>query len=68
MNVVLWGYIEQNIFRGMHALLQYSVNPTEKNGCRNYAGVGLIFHYKQTVGGFLLIMRISLINVNGPVN
>ncbi len=54
MNVVLWGYIEQNIFRGMHALLQYSVNPTGKNGCRNYAGVGLIFHYKQTVGGFFV--------------
>lgn len=51
LNTVLWGYAEQRIFPHVHMLLQYSISPTEKKGCRNYAGAGFVFQCKNTTGG-----------------
>lgn len=50
-NAVLWGYVEQLISPRVHILLQYSISPTEKRGCRHYAGAGFVFQCKNTTGG-----------------
>lgn len=54
ISTVLWGYIEQRVFRNVHLLLQYSVSPAAYLNCRNYVGVGMVFHKKQTVGGIFI--------------
>lgn len=51
LNTIFWGYIEQHLSRNINILIQYSVNPTEKKGCRSYSGIGLLFHIKNTTGG-----------------
>lgn len=53
-NTVVWGYVEQYLSQRIHLLAQYSINPTDKMGCRNYAGGGLLCHCKQTIGGFFV--------------
>lgn len=54
ISTVLWGYIEKRVFRNVHLLLQYSVSPAAYLNCRNYVGVGMVFHKKQTVGGIFI--------------
>lgn len=39
---VWWAYVEQCIGRNVYALLQYSVNPFVRKGCRSYAGAGCV--------------------------
>lgn len=51
LNSIFWGYLEQHIFRNINILIQYSVNPTEKSGCRNYAGIGILLRLKNSTGG-----------------
>ena len=51
LNTVLWGYAEQKLSSGLYALFQYSINPTEKQGCRSYVGGGLVMRYKKIEGG-----------------
>lgn len=51
LNSIFWGYIEQHLSRHINILIQYSVNTTEKKGCRNYSGIGILFHIKNTTGG-----------------
>lgn len=51
LNTVLWGYAEQKLSSGLYALFQYSINPTEKQGCRSYVGSGLVMRYKKIEGG-----------------
>lgn len=51
LNTVIWTYAEQHLSSRVYALCQYSFNPTEKNGCRSYAGAGLVWHCGKTEGG-----------------
>lgn len=50
-NAVVWGYAEQKVFDHWYLLVQYSVNPTAKTGCRSYAGGGLVAHYGRLEAG-----------------
>lgn len=47
-NTIVWGYAEQRLTHNLHLLAQYSINPTERTGCRRYAGIGLIISAGKT--------------------
>lgn len=44
MSALVWGYAEQRLCSRLYAMAQYSINPSVKEGCRNYAGAGLVLH------------------------
>lgn len=44
LNTLVWGYVEQRLSNQLYLLAQYSINPSVKEGCRNYAGAGLVLH------------------------
>lgn len=51
LNSVVWAYMEQRLSAHVYGMLQYSVNPTERKGCRNYVGAGFVWHWAGTEGG-----------------
>lgn len=51
LNRVAWGYAEQRLSSHLYALIQYSTNPSVKDGCRCYGGAGLLFHCRKTTAG-----------------
>lgn len=51
LNAVFWAYAEQSISRNLHLLLQYSVAPGMRDGCRHYAAAGVIFGSGKNQGG-----------------
>lgn len=51
VNCVFWGYVEQCLSPHCLLLLQYSADPTAGNGCRRYAGGGLVAHLGVSEAG-----------------
>lgn len=51
LNKMAWGYAEQRLSAHLYALMQYSMNPSVKDGCRSYVGAGLLFHFRKTTAG-----------------
>ena len=58
---IIWGYAEQRLAPGLHALLQGSFQSGTSRGCKSYAGAGLTWQCSPTTPDFPL-------HTNGPVN
>lgn len=48
---IIWGYAEQRLAPGLHALLQGSFQSGASKGCKSYAGAGLTWQCGKTEGG-----------------
>ena len=48
---IIWGYAEQRLAPGLHALLQGSFQSGTSRGCKSYAGTGLTWQCGKTEGG-----------------
>ena len=48
---IIWGYAEQRLAPGLHALLQGSFQSGTSRGCKSYAGIGLTWQCGKTEGG-----------------
>lgn len=49
VNVLVWGYAEQRLSSRLHVMAQYSINPSSmKEGCRSYAGAGVVLHARNS--------------------
>ncbi len=48
---IIWGYAEQRLAPGLHALLQGSFQSGASRGCKSYAGAGLTWQCGKTEGG-----------------
>lgn len=44
MSTLVWGYAEQRLYSRFYVMAQYSINPSIKEGCRSYAGTGLVLY------------------------
>lgn len=67
-NTIVWGYAEQRLTRNLHLLAQYSINPTERTGCRRYAGIGLIISAGKPESACSQTMSVSKTTKNGLAN
>lgn len=47
----LWGYAEQQLGPSLHALLQYAISPSPGSRCKQYAGIGLVWHNPKFEAG-----------------
>lgn len=54
LNNVFWAYAEQNIAGNLQLLLQYSIAPGIKNGCRQYAAAGIVLGSERSRAGAVL--------------
>lgn len=53
LTAAAWGYAEQRLSAHLHALFQYSF-ATVRDGCRQYAGAGLVMEATEGRGGVIL--------------
>lgn len=53
LNATWWAYAEQKLSPCLSALVQYSFS-TVRQGCRQYAGGGLVLHAGTTTGGLFV--------------
>lgn len=51
VTVSLWGYAEQRLTPSLHALLQYAISPSPGSHCKQYAGIGLVWHIPRCETG-----------------
>ena len=63
---IIWGYAEQRLAPGLHALLQGSFQSGASRGCKSYAGAGLTWQCGKTEGG--LFTDYARFSPSGPVN
>lgn len=47
----LWGYAEQRLTPSFHAMLQYAIGLSPDRLCKQYAGIGLVWHTPKLEAG-----------------
>lgn len=65
---IIWGYAEQRLAPGLHALLQGSFQSGASRGCKSYAGAGLTWQCGKQKADCSPTMPDFPLHTNGPVN
>lgn len=65
---IIWGYAEQRLAPGLHALLQGSFQSGASRGCKSYAGAGLTWQCGKQKVDCSPTMPDFPLHTNGPVN
>lgn len=65
---IIWGYAEQRLAPGLHALLQGSFQSGASRGCKSYAGAGLTWQCGKQKADCSPTTPDFPLHTNGPVN